>query len=92
MKPIWTQLKTGSGVKLYNTLPKEFVWVDDVRKLVDRLLVIAGEENAGNRNFHNEKVGIMNMMSTKLSNFIVNDSKGIGYLIKINTLLPNSGM
>ena len=88
IKPIWNQVKTGSGVKRYNTLPKEFVWVDDVRKLVDRLLVIAGEENAGNRNFYNEKVGIVDMISTKLSNFIVNDDKGIGYLIKIINTLP----
>ena len=88
IKPIWSQIKTGSGIKQYNTLPKEFVWVDDVRKLVDRLLVIAGEENAGNHNFYNEKVGIMDMISTKLSNFIVNDTKGIGYLIKIINTLP----
>ena len=64
------------------------MWVNDVSKLIDRLLVIAGEENAGNNNFHNEKIGIVNMISDKLANFIVNDSIGIGYLIKIINTLP----
>lgn len=98
IKPIWNKLRTGSGlngqngdgaaIMRFTSLPKEFVWLDDVRKLVDRLLVIAGEEMAGNLNFHNEKVSIMSMLNARLSNFIVKDSKGVGYLIKIINILP----
>ena len=39
--------------------------MDNVRKLIDRLLVIYGEENAGNHAYHNEKVGIMDMLNIK---------------------------
>lgn len=98
IKPIWLELKTkgeglkerkqGKGIKRYTNMPQQFVWMDDVRKLVDRLLVIAGEEAAGNKNFYNEKVGIMEMISSRLSNFIVSNPKGLGYLIKIIHILP----
>jgi len=60
--------------------------MDDVRKLVDRLLVIAGEEAAGYKNFYIEEVAIM--VSSRLSNFIVSNPKGLGYLIKIIHILP----
>lgn len=92
IKPIWNEMKSGkvgSGIKRYTPhIPKEFVWMNDVRKLVDRLLVIAGEEEAGNKNFHNEKVGIMNMITSRLTDFIVTNPKGVGYMIKILHMLP----
>jgi hypothetical protein len=78
----------GSGLHKYNELPKEFVWMDDVRKLVDRLVIIMGEEDAGNDNLYNEKVGIVNMICDRLSHFVLDNSKNLGYLIKIINILP----
>lgn len=61
--------------------------MSDGRKLIDRLLVIAGEERAGNKNFH-EKVRVMYMACSQFTNFVVSNSKIIGFLIKIIHLLP----
>ncbi|PSN53512.1 hypothetical protein C0J52_13228 [Blattella germanica] len=61
----------GSGLHKYTELPKEYVWMNDVRKLVDRLVVILGEEESGNDNLYNEKVSIMKMFSDTLSKFYI---------------------
>jgi hypothetical protein len=45
--------------------------MNDVRKLADRLLVIMGEEDAGNDNMYNEKAGIMKMFCDTLTDFIL---------------------
>jgi hypothetical protein len=63
--------------------------MNDVRKLIDRLAVIAGQEYAGNKKCYNEKVSIANMISSKFSDFLVNDPKGIGYLIKCINMRPS---
>ncbi|KAJ9574563.1 hypothetical protein L9F63_008274, partial [Diploptera punctata] len=47
----------------YTKLPKEFIWMNDVRKLVDRLIVIMGEEQSGNDNLYLETPTYMNVMS-----------------------------
>jgi len=90
IKPIWLELKTNDdglkgrkGIKRYTNMPQQFIWMDDVRKLVDRLLVIAGEAEAVIKNFYNKKVGIMDMISSRLSTFIASNPKGLGYLIEI---------
>ena len=96
IKPIWLEVKAkggegikqGKGIKRYTNIPEQFIWMDDVRRLVDRLLVISGEEAAGNSNFHNEKASILDLFSSRLSSFVLSDSKGMGYLIKIIHILP----
>ena len=80
--------KRGSGMRIYSEVPEKFVWMNDVRKLVDRLVVILGEEKSGNDNLYNEKVSIMKMFCDLLSNFILEDPKNIGHLIKIINMLP----
>lgn len=66
--------------------------MNDVRKLVDRLLVVAGEEAAEIQNYHNEKVGVKEMICFRLAEFVVLNTKGTGYLIKLfSCFLQNSG-
>ncbi|KAJ9599305.1 hypothetical protein L9F63_010219 [Diploptera punctata] len=79
---------SGKGLQKYTELPKELIWMNDVRKLVDRLIVIMGEEQSGNDNLYNEKASIMKMVNDTLANFILQDPKNIGHLIKIINMLP----
>ncbi|KAJ9589575.1 hypothetical protein L9F63_017213 [Diploptera punctata] len=79
---------SGKGLQKYTELPKEFILTNEVRKLVDRLIVIMGEEQSGNDNLYNEKVSIMKMFNETLANFILQDPKNIGHLIKIINMLP----
>ena len=77
-----------SGMRVYSKVPEKFIWMNDVRKLVDRLLVIMGEENSGNDNFHNEKSSILEMFCNMLTNFILENPKNLKYLIEFIGLLP----
>lgn len=90
-KSLSTPSKSGTGfVKRYTEKPVEYVWMNDVRDLIDRLVVIHGEENAGNNNFYTEKVGITKMFTNKFCDFIVNHDKGIPYLIRFLSNLPHT--
>jgi hypothetical protein len=77
-------------LKKYNNNDIDYIWMNNVRDLIDRLMVIHGEENAGNKNFYNEKVGIMKMLSSNLSDFVINHPKGIPYLIRILNIIPHT--
>jgi hypothetical protein len=64
--------------------------MNDVRDLIGRLMVTHGEENAGNKNYYNETVGIMKMLMRNFSDFVINHEKGILYLIRILNNLPRT--
>lgn len=86
-----TSPKTGMGIiKKYNEKPVEYVWMNDVQELIDRLLVIHGEEKAGNDNFFNEKVSIIKMLTGKFQDFITHNPKGIPYLIRFLHNIPHT--
>ena len=96
ISPIWKKLKTGGGgsirksdvVKTYTEFPKKFSWIKDFRQVIDRLLVIVGEENAGNDNYQHEKEQIMKAFCSRLTSFVMNEPKGLEYLIKFMHCLP----
>jgi hypothetical protein len=48
-----------------------------VRQAIETVTVIPGEESSGNNNYYNEKVSIMNTISRKLLDFVVDDLEGI---------------
>ena len=48
----------------------------------DRLIVIYGEEKAGNNNFYNEKVGIMDLINFNFRNLYQTILKALGTSLK----------
>jgi hypothetical protein len=55
---------------------------------MDRFNVTAREGSAGNKNYHNYKVSIVNTISKKLSDYVVRVSEGIGCLISVIIIFP----
>jgi len=51
--------KVGSGItKTYHRGPIEYKYIDNINQLMRRLYLIYAEEEAGNNNFLNKKMGI----------------------------------
>lgn len=83
---IWTQ-KSGSGLLEYNENPVEYKYVDGLNELMKRLYFLYAEEQAGNNNFHNEKLGILHFF-TNCYEKVIDSPKGMEYLIRLGTNLP----
>jgi hypothetical protein len=63
---IWKESKSpkfGSGLtKKYHEGPVEYKYIESLNKLLQRLYFIYAEEQAGNNNFHNERIGIIKFL------------------------------
>lgn len=94
---IWKEMheknntSTGSGILEYNDKNVEYKYVDNLTSLISRLHYIYGQENAGNNNFHNEKLGIFKFFTNQLEGMI-DSPKGTEYLIKYITNVPSKFM
>ena len=91
IKSIWDEYtgkpKIGSGVLNYHDGQIEYRYIDNVKQLIDRLVLIDAEERAGNNNFHNEKVSIVNYISKQL-NTALDTSRGTEYLLRTLLAIP----
>jgi hypothetical protein len=72
--------------KQYHEGPIGYKYIDDFNQLLQRLYFIYAEEKAGNNNFHNEKMGVVNFFTEKLEN-IINTLKITEYIIRLVSCL-----
>jgi hypothetical protein len=80
--------KFGSGMtKKYHEGPVEYKYIENLNKLTQRLYFIYAEEQAGNNNFHNEKMAIINFFTEQLEN-AVDNPKSTEYIIRAISGLP----
>jgi hypothetical protein len=66
---IWKEIKptkSGFGLIKYHEGPIEYKYIDNLNQLQQRLYYIYAQEKAGNDNFHNEKMRIINFISKQL--------------------------
>lgn len=66
---IWKEIKSfqsGSGLIKYSSSPVEYKYIDNLKQLQQRLYYLYAQEEAGNNNFHNEKMGIIKFVSEQL--------------------------
>lgn len=91
IKNIYTQFKqgehTGQGILKYEDNPIEYKHVSNLGELLKRLQYLYAQEQAGNNNFHNEKLGVIEFIKNSLEK-IVDSPKGLEYLIRIVPSLP----
>jgi hypothetical protein len=73
--------------KKYHEGPVEYKYIESLNKLLQRLYFIYAEEQAGNNNFLNEKIGIINFFTEQLEN-AVDKPKGTEYIIIAVSGLP----
>ena len=88
---IWKEVRTpkvGSGItKKYHKGSVEYKYFDNLNQLMQHLYFINAEEKAGNSNFRNEKMGIINFFTEQLEN-IVDKPKGTEYIVRFVSCLP----
>ncbi|KAF0711593.1 Parvo coat N domain-containing protein, partial [Aphis craccivora] len=76
IKPMYNEIKEttnktkGGGLKKYTDDHIEYCYINNMKQLTDRLQLIAVEERAGNNNYHNEKLGILQLCKTSLEKII----------------------
>lgn len=94
IKNIYTQFKQGDidehigkGILKYEDKMIEYKYITNLSELMKRLQYLYAQEQAGNNNFHNEKLGIINFIKNSLEN-IVDSPKALEYLIRIVPSLP----
>jgi hypothetical protein len=58
--------KLGLGLKKYNENKIEYIYVDNLNQLQQGLCYLYAQEKAGNDNFHNEKMGVINFITEQL--------------------------
>ena len=89
IKQIWRELKSkdGSGLAEYNENPIEYKYVNNLHELIKRLSYIHAQENAGNNNFHNEKLALVKFLADRMEE-LIETPKGIKYLIRCISILP----
>jgi len=81
---IWKEIKsskTGSGLIKYQKGPIEYKYIYNLNQLMQRLYFIYMEEQAGNNNFKNEKMGIIKFINEQLEQN-VDSPKGIDYIMR----------
>lgn len=88
---IWNSrnIRTGSGLIHYSDNQVEYKYVRNLNELMNRLCYMRSQEEAGNNNFHNEKLGIVRFFTSELEN-IIDSPKGTEYLIRFVSILPKS--
>lgn len=82
-----TSIQTGSGLKQYTDAPIEYKYIENLNQLLQRLYYIAAQEQAGNNNFHNEKLGILHFCTYEMEK-LIDSAKGTEYLISYVSRLP----
>ncbi|KAF6198040.1 hypothetical protein GE061_007786 [Apolygus lucorum] len=80
-------LVTGSGFLEYNNKDIEYKYISNLNELLKRMGYISSQEQAGNNNFHNEKMGILNFFYDRLQE-IIDTPKAMEYMIRIVTSMP----
>lgn len=90
--PIWKEITEnkvheGSGLINYTENPIQYKYINNLNELLKRLYFIAAEEAAGNNNFHNEKLAVINFVNKEMDK-LIDTSKGIEYLITFVSSLP----
>lgn len=79
--------KKGGGLLQYSDSAIEYKYIDNLNELIKRLYFIAAEEQAGNNNFHNEKLGVIQFFNNEMEK-LVDTPKGTEYLIRFVSNLP----
>lgn len=77
----------GSGLINYTENPIQYKYINNLNELLKRLNFIASEEVAGNNNFHNEKLAVINFVAKEMET-LIDRPKGIEYLISFVSSLP----
>ena len=80
--------QVGSGLLEYNNNDVEYKYVDNLNELVSRIHYIYSQEQAGNNNFHNEKIGILHIFCDRLEE-IIDSPRGTEYLIRFISNMPS---
>jgi hypothetical protein len=94
ISPMWKEAKSaqlGSGLIKYHKGPVEYKYIDNLNELQQRMYFLYAEEQAGNNNFHNEKLRIINFVIDQLKRN-ANSRKGIEYIIRVINNLPKGFM
>lgn len=79
---------TGSGVLEYNDNNIEYKYINNLNELLTRMKYISAQEQAGNNNFRNEKLAILNFFYNKLEQTI-DTPKAMEYMIRIILCMPS---
>jgi hypothetical protein len=90
ISPMWKELKAtklGLGLKKYHENEIEYMYVDNLNQLQQHLYYLYAQEKAGNDNFHNEKMGVINFISEQLKRSFDNP-EGLAYIIRVVSSLP----
>lgn len=93
MSNIWKEFrenKIGSGILKYMESPVEYKYVTKMNEILSRINHIY--ENAGNNNFDNEKIGLINLITNQLkvhSERTVDTKEGLELLSKLISRLPS---
>lgn len=96
-RDIWKEIQgtdsntIGSGILEYNDNNVEYKYVDNLNKLISRMHYIYSQEQAGNNNFHNEKIGILKFFNNQLED-VIDSPKGTEYLMKFISNVPSKFM
>lgn len=77
----------GSGLAKYNNKNVEYKYINNLNELINRLNYIAAQEEAGNNNFHNEKLSLVKFVHDRMEE-LVETPKGVKYLIRCMSALP----
>lgn len=80
---------SGSGLKLYTNSPIEYKYISNMKELINRLHYIQAQEEAGNNNFHNEKLSVVQFLNDRMEE-LVNTPRGLKYLVRCLSSLPES--
>ncbi|KAG5870858.1 hypothetical protein JTB14_029975 [Gonioctena quinquepunctata] len=75
------------GMKKYTENQIEYKYMNNLSELLKWLYSNASEEQAVNNNFHNEKLGVVHLITKEMEN-IIDTPKGIEYLISHVCSLP----
>jgi hypothetical protein len=90
-KPVITveSSSSGSGLKRYSDNPIEYKYINSLAELVNRLQFIGSQEEAGNNNFHNEKLSVVQFLHDRMEE-LIDTPNGLKYLIRFLSALPES--
>lgn len=100
IKNFWNMLKrgdeniiehAGDGILKYDENKIEYKYIHNLNELLQRLHYIYAQEQAGNNNFHNEKLGVIQFIKSSLEN-VIDSPKGLEYLIRIVCSLPKGSI
>ncbi|KAG8309888.1 hypothetical protein J6590_074382 [Homalodisca vitripennis] len=80
----WNSYK---DILVYNESPIEYRYIKNFKDLIDRLHYIQAQKEAGNNNFHNEKLSVVDFLHDEMEDLIATP-KGLKYLVRCLSVLP----